>query len=183
MTFWYEGSEILEGVVCHCIHTVLRLISVIYAKRKLKEEENGNMDPSVCIVVAPLLVQFLVVQCNLQFALCTLCFAHCTLYFAICTLHLRNLYFVLFTLWSALCTLYSALCTLHWETAWCTDLSAPAGIPPESRLYHSSPSLPISSCNPLFLVHLHSLTSFAQQCGQKRRLDWYISFCNSRLSS
>ena len=87
MTFWYERSEVLEGVVCHCIHTVLRLISVIYAKRKLKEEENGNMDPSVRIVVAPLLVQFLVVQCNLQFALCTLCFAHCTLYFALWTLH------------------------------------------------------------------------------------------------
>ena len=143
----------------YCIHTVFRLISVIYANRKLKEEEKGDMDPSVCIVVAPLLVQFLVVQCTLHFVLCTLCFVLCTLHFAFCILHF------------VLCTLCRSLCTLHWETAWCTDLSAPVGIPPESRLYHSSPSLPISSCNPLFLVHLHSLTSFAQQCGQKRRLD------------
>ena len=67
----------------YCIHTVFRLISVIYANRKLKEEEKGDMDPSVRIVVAPLLVQFLVVQCNLQFALCTLCFAQCTLHFAL----------------------------------------------------------------------------------------------------
>ena len=156
----------------YCIHTVFRLISVIYANRKLKEEEKGDMDPSVRIVVAPLLVQFLVVQCNLQFALCTLHFALCSLHFVLCTLcfALCALHFAICTLCFVLCILCRALCTLHWETAWCTDLSAPAGIPPESRLYHSSPSLPISSCHPLFLVHLHSLTSFAQQCGQKRRL-------------
>ena len=101
MTFWYEGSEILEGVVCHCIHTVFRLISVIYANTKLKEEEKGDMDPSVRIVVAPLLVQFLVVQCNSHFALCTLCFVLCALYFAFCILHF------------VLCTLHFVQGTLH----------------------------------------------------------------------
>ena len=151
----------------YCIHTVFRLISVIYANRKLKEEEKGDMDPSVSLLLLCWCSSSLSSAiCNSHFALCTLCFVLCALCFVLCILH-----FAFCTLYFALCTLCRSLCTLHWETAWCTDLSAPAGIPPASRLYHSSPSLPISSCHPLFLVHLHSLTSFAQQCGQKRRLD------------
>ena len=65
-------------------------------------------------------------------------YALCTLHFAICALHFM------------LCNLYFVQCTLHWETAWCTDLSVPVGIPPESRF----------TFHPLFpslLVTLYSL--------------------------
>ena len=158
MTFWYEGSEILEGVVCHCIHTVFRLISVIYAKRKLKEEENGNMDPSVCIVVAPLLVQFFVVQCNLQFALCTLCFVLCALHIALCTLHfaLYILQFVLCDFHFVQCTLHFALCTVH--SALCTGKQLGAQTSLHQLEFHQSQDyITIFPLFPSLLVTLSSL--------------------------
>ena len=90
------------------LHPYCLSINICNLRKKKAQGGRKRRYGSQRIVVAPLLVQFLVVQCNLQFALCTLHFVLCTLHFTFCTL-----YFVISTLCSALCTLHFVQCTLH----------------------------------------------------------------------